>query len=648
MRKALFLLFFLISNLCYSTTPDYIFICIGQSNMVGKGAEPYNTASDGVYRWNDTAWISGADPQRYAGYGGSTWLGSIWPSCGSMLVAANPGKTFGALNGAVDATGLVAYWSTASVTNAIITAAKNACDGDTTKITGILWIGQEADMQGFRSYGLQDSYFRYMLTNIRTQYKNIPFYYLQTYFNNQTLRYTLGVMDAQLYNDRPDSNIFMSGVTIPLVRQDDAHLTTGSLKRCGKMLANAILYKMGKSTYYHGATVKGTKIINGKVYVSFNQSVNFKPNTSVTGLRLLNGTDSVGVTAKLSGQLLEVTPLTALTSRWVRLNYFHRYTSGDDTLSPIVYNDSANTPAEPFDVMIRNDAIPAVDLTKYDIIVAPACWKLGNAPYQVRTGNFPTANGTATFNYGADVLVDGVTLAGYYNGHFTSGGWGGGGEINLGTKYTFTDTDTLVFEIWRWKEYLNHDQFIFSQIQGSNDYFYLKEGSSAYNTMGTLQFDIAKGGTVKSVITTACLAAGVKYHIVVKKVGSAIDIYVNGTKCSYTQQDAYNLGDCTPNGTFRWGGADGFYFYGPIDPGSQILWAATSTKYMSDTTIMDHANLDETMGYTASNSGDVMTFTSKTIYDISTGDTFGYGFIGIAIAGAIGIGYGFRKLRKRS
>ena len=225
--------------------PDYTFLIVGQSNMVGlDGADGYSQCSTSVYIWREGGWSHWDEPYGING-------ASMFPQLGNYLRARLDGtKTYGFIPRAVSAVGVIDSWSNPSSSMCVDAVAAVRSAG---AIDGIIFMAGEADQWSNYTKAAYKSAFKNMIINFRDSCPAVtsplPFYYMETHIKVGDSTIISGITSAQHELDDPSNKVYLAALTSNFVRIDDYHLSRFDQDTTGQRCGNAILYNYGLPTY---------------------------------------------------------------------------------------------------------------------------------------------------------------------------------------------------------------------------------------------------------------------------------------------------------------------------------------------------------------------------------------------------------------
>jgi hypothetical protein len=171
------------------------------------------------------------------------------------------------------------------------------------------------------------------------------------------------------------------------------------------------------------------------------------------------------------------------------------------------------------------------DQTKYESVVAPACWSRGNAPDTKTTGDMPSTNNAVwTFeSYNpAEGFIKSIKAIENYS-HF--------GYLQTQKQIIFSNASNLILA-WRgiYRTGAAANQFFFQAYDDVHAGYLL---AYADNVANTLNFQISGGAGAYSNIV---LQNNKEYLIVFAKIGTAPKIFINGNESTYSLNVAYSAG----------------------------------------------------------------------------------------------------------
>ena len=341
-----------------------IILCIGQSNMSGRGQPPFTPAtSDLAVNYNNTGtWEHLADPYDDESPAGavdedSSAGGSMIPGIANSLlqtfdfpIAFVPAAKGGSnlyVNGSNygwayrDSSN---HFDTSTLYGQSITKAQSVGG-----VELIIMHQGEADLSSGRTEANYEADFATMIGHYRQDLSaNIPIFICQLgTVGSGTNDGATGVRNAQHDLDNGTS-IFMGATAMDLPRLDIWHYTTPALTLIGSRLGNAIKYYYGQSTYYRGPSISSAffgDTDRSQVIVTLDHhgGTDITPATGITGFAVFdNGVSvSIGSAARYSSNAVLLTLSRSITAgHTVTLRYLYGTTPN---VSGLVKDDSPLT-----------------------------------------------------------------------------------------------------------------------------------------------------------------------------------------------------------------------------------------------------------------------------------------------------------------
>jgi hypothetical protein len=345
-----------------------LILCIGQSNMVGHGEQPYTTVNSdlAVNYSNAGVWEHLADPYDDDSPSGAvdndnaTAGGSMIPALANSLL-----QTFdfpiGFVPSAKDGSNLYSQWayrnpsnhfSTATLYGQSITKATNAGG-----IEIIIMHQGEADTNAHRTEAQYEADFATLIGHYRQDlYATIPIFICQ-----------LGTIDLLESDPRTDadvqavrnaqhdldngSNIFMAATAMDQPRSDEVHYTSQGLDAIGERMAQTIKYYLGAASYYRGPAITSAFFAGNRstvdVQIAHRAGNDITPTSGVTGFTVLSNGSPVGVTsAQRSGAARIQLTLASAVPQGATVKLRYLWGSKPDTSALVKDNSSLALPLE--------------------------------------------------------------------------------------------------------------------------------------------------------------------------------------------------------------------------------------------------------------------------------------------------------------
>ena len=257
-----------------------------------------------------------------------------------------------------------------------------------------------------------------------------------------------------------------------------------------------------------------------------------------------------------------------------------------------------------------------IDLTGYDLILAPNAWSNGNGTAAKYSGNFPSyPSGDACVMTAFDA-AEGY-LPNDANGYIefnTHRAW-----IRTPITWNLSNASIYTVDMWYRHKQTNVAQYLWANYADGNNNTYALVNANSGGGANEVHFYCGDASWRTDVI----LSDNTLYHIVFVKNGATLSVYVNGTITGY---DSYN-------GTYSGGNRN----LATLDIGSlaapengiigKILWFGVSTTVAFDATrVAANYAAGASGGYTANNTGDMMALEATVNEPVITPSTGLYGY----------------------
>ncbi len=294
-----------------------IILCIGQSNMVGRAAPPYTTASDLAALYSNAGvWEHLADPWDRGSPAGaidgdSDVGGSMIPALANALLQTysfpiafvpcarngsplyvRPGNYGWSYRNPSN------HYDTSTLYGQSITKAQNAGG-----VELIVMHQGERDLLDGRSEAQYEADFATMIGNYRQDLRpGIPIFICQLgTVGLGSDSGVVGIRNAQRDLDN-GTNVLMGATAMDLARSDEWHYTGPSLNVLGGRLANATKYYFGNSSYYRGPSISSARFSDGNrnqviVTLSHRGGTDISPASGITGFEVFDNGSPVGITS---------------------------------------------------------------------------------------------------------------------------------------------------------------------------------------------------------------------------------------------------------------------------------------------------------------------------------------------------------------